>query len=406
MKDKENKEKEKYVKFEVASKDTCITENDNKYNSKEENGDAKDANSNKKKNEDIFKKVILITTRNDQMAYFSRSKEPHHNISLMDEEESWELFCNEVFDNGEECPAELEPIGRSISESCKGLPLAIITTAGIVAKRERLEDAWEEIMDLLPYWCVVEDKDGSEGIMKILKFSYDDLPNKMKPCFLYLGAFPEDDEIRVRDLIRLWIAEGFIEPIQTGRSRAPPEPEDIGEQYLKELVDRNLVQLVASRRSDGKGVKTCRIHDLFQELCISESNNNNAHRLFFPREIESYACSITCNQSCTCSLLVYGDASEGWSHDIPEDSRVNVLYFTQWTDCSATILEYLKGLKPLRYLGMAYFDELTWSMWSLMMILIDFSEATPLYCFFSKRCILIFFVERPLLEWMSMLLHL
>ncbi|MED6149836.1 hypothetical protein PIB30_066420 [Stylosanthes scabra] len=251
--------------------------------------------------------MILITTRNDQVAYVTRSKEPHHHISFMDEEESWELFCNEVFD-GEECSAELEPIGRSIAKSCKGLTLAIITTAGIVTKRERSEDAWEEVMNLLPYWCVSEDKEGSEGMMKILKFSYDDLPNKMTPCFLYLGVFPEDEEIRVRDLISLWMAEGFIEAIQSGRSKAPPEPEDIGEQYLKELVDRNLVQVV-SRRSDGKGVKKCRIHDLIRELCISESNN--APRLSFPNNLGSYACSVRCNQSCTCSLFVYGYA-EGW----------------------------------------------------------------------------------------------
>ncbi|MED6110187.1 hypothetical protein PIB30_040674 [Stylosanthes scabra] len=137
-----------------------------------------------------------------------------------------ELFWNEVFD-GEGCSAELEAIGRSIAESCKGLPLAIITTAGNVTKRERSEDAWEEIMNLLPYWRVAEDKKGSEGMMKILKFSYDDLPNKMKKYFLYLGVFPEDEEIRVRDLISLWMAEGFIEAIQTGRSKAPPQPEDI-----------------------------------------------------------------------------------------------------------------------------------------------------------------------------------
>ena len=45
--------------------------------------------------------------------------------------------------------------------------------------------------------------------------------------------------------------------------------EDIAEDYLEELIDRSLIQ-VAKRRLDG-GVKTCRIHDLLRDLCISES---------------------------------------------------------------------------------------------------------------------------------------
>ncbi|MED6116827.1 hypothetical protein PIB30_103868 [Stylosanthes scabra] len=291
--------------------------------------------------------MILVTTRNDQVAYVSESKEPHHNLSFMHKEESWELFRNEVFCR-KSCPPELESIGRSIAESCKGLPLAIKTTAGLVAKRERSEDAWVEIMNLLPYWSI--DVEDSSEVMEILKFSYDDLPNKMKPCFLYLGVFPEDDEIFVRDLIRLWMAEGFIEPIQTGRSKTPPQPEDIGEQYLKELVDRNLVQVV-KRRSDGKGVKTCQIHDLFRELCISESNKpgNNSHKLSFLSNLGSYACLVTCNQSCTCSLFVYGNAEE-WSHHIPEVCQVNVLYVTRLVDIDRD--EYLKWLKNSKFLRM------------------------------------------------------
>ncbi|XP_057754213.1 disease resistance protein RPP13-like isoform X2 [Arachis stenosperma] len=299
--------------------------------------------------------TILITTRNDQVAYVSESKEPHHKLSFMDKERSWELFHKEVFCR-KNCPPELESIGRSIVESCKGLPLAIKTTAGLVAKRERSEDAWGEIMNLLPYWSVA-DEDSSEVMMEILKFSYDDLPNKMKPCFLYLGVFPEDEEIRVRDLISLWIAEGFIEPIQTGRSKSPPQLEDIGEQYLKELVDRNLVQ-VAKRRSDGKGVKTCQIHDLFRELCISESNNNSGLRLSFPRDVGSYACLVTCNQSRTCSLFVYGDRTHGWAHHIPEDCRVNVLYFADGDIDVIDLTEYVKWLKNVRFLKIGFSESL------------------------------------------------
>ncbi|MED6224081.1 hypothetical protein PIB30_080285 [Stylosanthes scabra] len=93
-------------------------------------------------------------------------------------------------------------------------------------------------------------------ITDVLKLNYDGLPQRLKPCFLYFGIFPKDYEISAKELILLWIAEGYI-------SR-----EDVAEEYLCELVDPSLVQVVSKRR-DG-GIKTCRIHDLLHGLCISE----------------------------------------------------------------------------------------------------------------------------------------
>ncbi|XLR63367.1 hypothetical protein S83_014039 [Arachis hypogaea] len=126
------------------------------------------------------------------------------------------------------------------------------------------------------------------------------------------------------------------------------------------MVDRNLVQ-VARRSSDGKGVKTCQIHDLFSGTVHirSDSNNhdnntNNARRLLsFPSTVGSYTCSLeTCNKESTHSLFFYEDA-RGWLHHIPGNLRVNVLYFSKWARVSSsTSAEYLKSLTPLRYLKM------------------------------------------------------
>ncbi|KAL2500597.1 putative disease resistance protein [Forsythia ovata] len=46
----------------------------------------------------------------------------------------------------------------------------------------------------------------------------------------------------------------------------------MGEDYLEELIDRNLV-IVARRRINGR-VKNCRIHDLLHNLCISEATKS------------------------------------------------------------------------------------------------------------------------------------
>ncbi|MED6149873.1 hypothetical protein PIB30_066817 [Stylosanthes scabra] len=103
--------------------------------------------------------MILLTTRDHRVANVWQSKNPHLMVSLMNKEESWELFRKEVFYRTV-CPPELERIGRSIAESCNGLPLLIKTTAGIVAKRKKLKEEWEEFKKLLPYWSIAEDKEG------------------------------------------------------------------------------------------------------------------------------------------------------------------------------------------------------------------------------------------------------
>lgn len=71
----------------------------------------------------------------------------------------------------------------------------------------------------------------------------------MKPCFLYFGAFLEEREILVSELTNLWIAEGLIE---NDKEKAL---EDIAEEYVEDLVGRNLV-IVTKRRYNGK-LKAC-----------------------------------------------------------------------------------------------------------------------------------------------------
>ncbi|MBA0878448.1 hypothetical protein Goshw_022135 [Gossypium schwendimanii] len=102
------------------------------------------------------------------------------------------------------------------------------------------------------------------AVNRILVLSYNDLPSPLKPCFLYLSHYPEDWEIPKKELIRLWIAEGFF-----------PENkeflmEDLGEKFLEELIDRSLVQ-VSRRDYTGTNVETCRVHDLLRDLCTKKA---------------------------------------------------------------------------------------------------------------------------------------
>ena len=35
----------------------------------------------------------------------------------------------------------------------------------------------------------------------------------VKPCFIHMGMFEEDSKIRVSTLIKLWVSEEFVKPV-------------------------------------------------------------------------------------------------------------------------------------------------------------------------------------------------
>ncbi|XP_016196346.2 disease resistance protein RPP13-like [Arachis ipaensis] len=209
---------------------------------------------------------ILITTRMENISRYTNATFTYR-LSFLDETQSWELFCYKVFGKAG-CPLELEPAGKKMAKACKGLPLAIVVFTGMVAKKERSLREWNRIQNHISWYHAHEDY---RIVTDILKLSYDSLPRTLKPCFLYLGVYPEDYEIPARTLCQLWISEGFIQATEAGPSNSQ-EVEDIADMYLDNLVERSLVQ-VASKRSD-EGVKTCRVHPLLREICISESKEN------------------------------------------------------------------------------------------------------------------------------------
>jgi hypothetical protein len=74
--------------------------------------------------------------------------------------------------------------------------------------------------------------------MRIIDFSYKNLPCHLKACFLYLGTYPEDHKIKRVDLVRQWVAEGFVS-CSDGQ-----DVWDVAKRYFIELVNRSMIQLV------------------------------------------------------------------------------------------------------------------------------------------------------------------
>ncbi|KAL2234448.1 putative late blight resistance protein homolog R1B-16 [Sesamum indicum] len=200
---------------------------------------------------------VLITTRLPDVVVYASSS-PLHQMRFLDEEWSWNLLRDKVFEQ-QSCPPDLERIGRTIAQSCGGLPLAIAVVAGILAKVDRTQYHWEKIVENISEAVASND----EHFSKILTLSYDRLPCHLKACFLYMGGFPEDYRIPVFKLTKLWIAEGFLKPSR------PKSLEELAEEYLEDLVKRNLV-LNVKKRSNGK-IRFCGLHDLLRDLCMQKA---------------------------------------------------------------------------------------------------------------------------------------
>ncbi|KAL3353395.1 hypothetical protein AABB24_018231, partial [Solanum stoloniferum] len=212
---------------------------------------------------DDNKSRILLTTRLKYVAdYVNCPDFPPHSKSFLSLEDSWNLFTEKIFKK-DPCPPLLEETGKHIVQQCQGLPLSVVVVAGLLGKMDPTLDNWKKVMENLnSFFGTV-----SERCQSILSLSYNYLPQYLKACFLYVGGFPEDREINVSKLIRLWIAEQFV------KARNNKRLEVVAEEYLEELIDRSLI-LTGKQRANGR-IETCKIHDLFRQLCLSEVHTEN-----------------------------------------------------------------------------------------------------------------------------------
>ncbi|KAG5604008.1 hypothetical protein H5410_025500 [Solanum commersonii] len=268
---------------------------------------------------------IILTTRLKRVADYASSPDfPPYDVSFLSFKDSWKLFTKKLF-NKDRCPPQLRKIGKHIIEQCQGLPLSIIVIAGLLGKIGVTHDNWKKIEENLKSFH------GSvlEQCQAILSLSYNYLPPYLKACFLYIGGFPEDMEIRVSKMMSSWIAEQFIKATSDKRLDV------VAEEYVQELMDRSLI-LGKTRKPNGR-FKTCKIHDLLRQLCIREaqienvvhfpysdhvltySNDiNDRRRVMIPFLIEDYFCDHPSQMSgkiTTRSLIFMG---AGKSYLVPE----------------------------------------------------------------------------------------
>ncbi|KAM1005281.1 hypothetical protein EV2_005531 [Malus domestica] len=205
---------------------------------------------------------IIITTRIEDVAQkmVLRNTQIHHHKPL-ENEDSWDLFSEYAFrkSNGK-CPSEhYKDVSVHILKKCGGLPLAIKTLGSLLSEKVGSPSEWTDISDK---FHELTKKGKTDSVIDSLQLSYDELPHtSLKQCLLCLSIYPEDFEIDAEQLIHWWIGEGIV------REKGSTTAIELGFEYLAELVNRSLLEVVDRRWYDGKVYK-CKIHDMVREVII------------------------------------------------------------------------------------------------------------------------------------------
>ncbi|KAL5718984.1 hypothetical protein ACHQM5_011828 [Ranunculus cassubicifolius] len=197
---------------------------------------------------------IIITTRLSTVATIMGTHS-RYKLKPLTDEYCWALFKARAFGMESE-NGSLEAIGKQIVEKCRGVPLVAKALGGTL-RFVRDEIMWKSVRDN-EIWKLEQ---GNDGILPSLRLSYYHLPSYMRQCFLYCSIYPKDHEIKIEELIQLWMANEFLQ--SDGRM----ELEDVGNQIFNQLVLRSFLQDVG-KDDNGKPI-ICKMHDLMHDLACS-----------------------------------------------------------------------------------------------------------------------------------------
>ncbi|XXG85107.1 hypothetical protein AAC387_Pa11g0261 [Persea americana] len=179
---------------------------------------------------------ILVTTRSDTVARIMHAL-PRPRLDILSAAESWTLF-EEVAHP----PTDFVSIGKEIVRKCGGVPLAITTVGGMLLDKTG-EREWQSVRDS-ELWTRTDE----EGrVLSILRLSYDHLTSSLKPCFAYCAVIPKGRQFNKDELIKEWIAQGFIHSKDENELL-----EEEGEKYFNSLLRRTLPKFIIAKESGAR----------------------------------------------------------------------------------------------------------------------------------------------------------
>uniref|UniRef100_A0A452ZSJ8 Uncharacterized protein n=1 Tax=Aegilops tauschii subsp. strangulata TaxID=200361 RepID=A0A452ZSJ8_AEGTS len=211
---------------------------------------------------------IITTTQIEDVAFrcCRYQSELVFEMKPLDDHHSRKLFFNRLFGFESDCPEQFKEILNEIVEICGGLPLATVSIASLLASQPALT------IDLLTYIhqslsSLFSANPTSERTRQALNLSFHNLPQCLKTCLLYLSMYQEGYTFYKDDLVKQWMAEGFIDTTEG------QDVEKLAESYLNQLISRRFIQPI--RINFNNEVLSCAVHDVVHDIITQKSAEEN-----------------------------------------------------------------------------------------------------------------------------------
>ncbi|KAI9083251.1 hypothetical protein K1719_034783 [Acacia pycnantha] len=324
---------------------------------------------------------IIVTTRQQRVVEITHTF-PGYKLSTLTNEDCWHLIAKHALKNAylDKHPM-LEAIGRKIARKCSGLPIAARSIGGLLRSKVD-ENEWHKILHS-NMWDLP-----SDDVLPALYLSYVYLPPHLKKCFSYCSIFPKDHLLDKKQLVFLWMAEGFVQQ----HSQLEIESDNC----FNELLSRSLIQ---QHEVDPEKFI---MHDLIIDLAKFVSGNSclwlggnempkpttrhlsypkqeydgsemfksfyhiNSLRTFLPQQIWAFI-----ESSVLCKKV---------SHDLlPKLTYLRVLSLSMYSNITE-LPDSIRNLRHLRYLDLSHtkitrLPDATFTLYNLQTLLLSYCKS-------------------------------
>jgi Leucine-rich repeat (LRR) protein len=148
-----------------------------------------------------------------------------------------------------------------MAEECKGHPLALkVIGRAMYGIKPKPVLQWELQLNKLRKSCM-EERAVGEQLYKRLKLGYDILSEddeRLKNCFLYFAAFPEDRQIYFEDILWHWVGRGLV---------CGENPTADALSLLDKLRERSFIESHGEVDPDGGNLRF-NVHDVIRDLAF------------------------------------------------------------------------------------------------------------------------------------------
>uniref|UniRef100_A0A3N7G534 Uncharacterized protein n=1 Tax=Populus trichocarpa TaxID=3694 RepID=A0A3N7G534_POPTR len=297
---------------------------------------------------------VLVTTRGRMIASMMATDTRYvYNLSGLPYDKCLDLFLSWTFDRIQDRPQNLVAIGKDIVRKCGGLPLAARTLGCFLYRKG--EDEWLLVKNS-EIWELAQKED---DVLPVLRLTYDQMPQYLKPCFAFCSLFPKDHSIDKETLIHMWMAQGFLQ------SSDGSPIEKIGHRYVNELLSMSLLE--DEHKYPDDEARHCKMHDLIHDLARlvagTECSIITAHPKIPSkkvRHVSVFGSGLPENSS--------SKVKDSISEFLCNAKKLRTLYYHLLVEQNKTVINLLANLKYLRILILteSEFDGLPSSIGTLL----------------------------------------